>query len=156
MPPFLTELDRAALEAEGIQGWAYGVADRVRFYELDALNHVNNTAYLRWFETIRVAYVQAYGMSSYGPDDPQLVVRHVSADYLAPMFQDEDYIVTARTKLLKPSSFVMDYAVYVGGAIKATGVAVGVSLEADGQTRRAHKPGAIDYIVERDGAELRD
>ena len=38
------------------------MADRVRFGELDALNHVNNVVYLRWYETLRVLYLEAYGI----------------------------------------------------------------------------------------------
>ena len=50
MTDFLTPLSIETLRAAGIPDpWTYGQADRVRFYELDALNHVNNTAYLRWF-----------------------------------------------------------------------------------------------------------
>ena len=154
-PAYLDHLDAAALTAAGLTGWPFGYRDRVRFHELDALNHVNNVIFLRWFETIRVAYVKAYGLTSYshGADDPQLVVRHASADYLAPMYQDESYLLTARTTLIKPSSFVMDYAVHVEGALRATGKAVVVSLEQDGRTRRPHRPDATRRMIARDGAE---
>ena len=158
MPPFLVTLDAAQLRAEGIDGFAWGYADRVRFHELDALAHVNNNAFLRWFETARVLYMLDYGVSGFsrGPDDPQLVVRRQVADYLAPMFHDESYIVTARTRLVKASSFVMEYAVHSGGSLRATGEAVMVSLEPDGLTRRPHKPDAIKAMKERDGAEVQD
>ena len=32
------------------------LADRVRYAELDPLNHVNNKSYFTWFETLRVEY----------------------------------------------------------------------------------------------------
>ena len=150
MKTFLNSLDRAALEAKGIEGWSYGLEDQVRFYELDALAHVNNVVYLRWFETIRVQYIQDLGLTSYGSDDPQLVVRAQSVDYLAPMFQDELYVVTTRTRLLKASSFVMEYAVHASGQVKATGDVVGISLEQDGKTRRAHNEAAVARIMALD------
>jgi len=152
MTEYLKPLDAAALQAYSIDGWSYGYADRVRFYELDALNHVNNAVFLRWFETIRVQYLQDYGVTTYSQTDadPTLVVRAQTADYLAPMLHDETYIVTARTALLKPSSFVMDYAVFCDGETRATGSTVMVSLEQDGKTRRPHKPAAIQTIIERD------
>lgn len=158
MLPYLVTLDAAQLQAEGIEGFAWGYADRVRFHELDALAHVNNNAFLRWFETARVLYMQDYGVSGFsrGPDDPQLVVRRQVADYLSPMFHDESYIVTARTRLVKPSSFVMEYAVHSGGTLRATGEAVMVSLEQDGRTRRPHKPEAVGAMVERDEAKLQE
>ena len=153
--PFLETLDAGALAAAGVPGWPYGFRDRVRFYELDALNHVNNVVFLRWFETIRVAYLQDYGLTSYSHSDadPQMVVRHASADYLAPVHQNETYIVTARTRLVKPSSFVMEYAIHVDGALRATGEAVVVSLESDGRTRRPHREGPLRRMIETDGAE---
>ena len=155
MSEFLNQLDTPNLEAMGIHGWPYGYSDQVRFHELDPLNHVNNASYLSWFENVRVRYFQYYGLSSYGrgDDDPQIVVRQQSVDYLAPMFQDERYVVTARTRLLKTSSLIMDYAVHSGGAVRASGSAVLVSLEQDGTARRPHKDAAIKRILATDGAE---
>ena len=152
MTDYLRTLDASDLAALGIDGWSYGVADRVRFHELDALNHVNNVIYLRWFETIRVAYLQDYGFTDYSHTDadPFLVVRAQTADYLAPMFQNETYILTARTSVLKPSSFIMEYAAHVDGKPRCTGSAVMVSLQADGKTRKPHKPQAVAYTTARD------
>lgn len=153
MSTYLNALDRADLEARGIEGWPYGMADQVRFYELDALAHVNNVAYLRWFETLRVRYIQEYGLTAYTEDDPQMVVRAQSADYLAPMFQDQHYVVATRTKLLKSSSMVMEYAVFAEDRITATGEAVVISLQQDGKTRRPHAPEAVQKIIETDAPE---
>lgn len=151
-----TSLSPAELSDAGLSGFAFGYRDKVRFYELDALNHVNNVVFLKWFETIRVSYVQAYGLTDYSAtdDDPQLVVRHLSADYLAPMYQNQSYIVATRARLIKPTSFIMDYAVAVEGEIKSKGDCVVISLEQDGKTRRAHDPDAVQRMITRDGAEL--
>ncbi|MEO0944405.1 MAG: acyl-CoA thioesterase [Pseudomonadota bacterium] len=150
--PYLTPLDGAALQKHGITGFTYGCADRVRFHELDSLNHVNNAIHVRWFETIRVQYLLDYNFTEYSATeaDPFLVVRAQSVDYLLPMFQNESYIVAARTSLLKPTSFVMEYAVFVEGQTRATGSAVVISLEHDGKTRRAHKAEAVETVIARD------
>lgn len=153
MPDYLTTLDRTALTALGIEGWSYGFRDRVRFGELDALNHVNNVVFLRWFETIRVAYIQDYGFTSYSEGDPMMVVRRVTADFHAPMFHGEDYVLTARTRSIKDSSFIMDYAVFAGGSLRATGEAVVISLQDDGKTRRVHRAEAVQAVLTRDDAE---
>ncbi len=153
MTKYISPLDATALEALGVSGFAYGYADRVRFGELDALNHVNNAVYLRWFENIRVSYLLDYGLTSYGaPGDPQLVVRRVTADYLAPVLQNESYVLAARTVLIKPSSFVMEYGLFVDTRHVASGEAVVVSLTADGSARQSHRPKAVQAMVERDGA----
>ena len=53
--PYLVPLGPDALAAQGIPPhWRFGMADRVRFTEIDALNHANHTTYLRWFEMLRV------------------------------------------------------------------------------------------------------
>ena len=152
MPEFLTYLDTDTLADAGLSGFSFGYRDRVRFYELDALNHVNNVVFLRWFETIRVAYFQEYGFSKYGPEDPMLVVRRATADFLAPAHQNDEYVVAARTRVIKPSSFIMDYAVTSDGTILATGDAVVVSVDRDGKTRRKHRIEAVETTVARDGA----
>lgn len=151
-------LNRAALQARGLEGWCYGLEDRVRFYELDALNHVNNVVFLQWFEDLRVRYFQDYGLSDYthSDTDPQLVVRHQSADYLAPMYMDQRYIVAGRMRILKPTSFVLSYCVFCDGQITAKGETVMISLEADGKTRRVHKPEAVQKIIALDAPEVRD
>ncbi len=150
-----TSLSPADLTAAGLDGFAFGYRDRVRFYELDALNHVNNVVFLKWFETIRVSYAIARHMTTYSTtgDDPQLVVRHLSADYFAPMYQNETYVVAARTRSIKPSSLIMEYAVTSNGEVRAKGDCVIVSLEQDGRTRRAHHPEAVRAMVDLDGSE---
>ena len=153
MPPYLTPLGADDLRALNIpEPWRFGTADRVRFYEIDALNHVNNTAYLRWFETLRIPYFAAYGLSDYRPEDPQLVLRRVSADYIAPVYLGESYVVTGRTVSFRSSSFVMAYAIFVEGEMRATGEAVIVSLEPDGTAKRPLTEAMRKTLIERDGA----
>ncbi len=79
---YLTPLPVLELRAAGVPApWTFGLRDKVRFYELDALNHVNNTPYLLWFETLRVRWFSDYGLSDYGPDDPTFVLKGVTCDY---------------------------------------------------------------------------
>ncbi|MEL6168101.1 MAG: acyl-CoA thioesterase [Pseudomonadota bacterium] len=151
--PALVPLGPEALRAAGIPApWAFGISDQVRFYELDALNHVNNTAYLRWFETTRLKYLGVYDISHYRPEDPTLVLRSVTAEYLAPMFLNERYVVTARTRAFRTTSFTMDYAVFVESQCRATGSAVIVTLWEDG-SKRPLTDAAKASFRDRDGAE---
>jgi len=153
MTDYLTPLTRPALEQLSIPApWAYGIRDRVRFYELDALNHVNNTAYLRWFETLRIPYVRDYGLSDYGPDDPQLVLMSNSARYLAPMFLGDDYVVTGRTAGFRNSAFRMEYAVFRGDEMTCAGEAVVVVLSPDGSEKCPIPDAVRARFLERDGA----
>ncbi len=148
-----TPLPASALRERGIpEPWRYGVADRTRFGELDALAHVSNVAYLRWFEAFRVHYLRDYGLREYATaTGPRLVLRQVQVDYLAEMKLSEDYIVTGRTETLRTNSCQMQYAVWSGN-LRATGSAVLVFLNADG-TKRPIPEALRHQMVARDGAQ---
>ena len=148
---YLTPLKVETLRAHGVpEPWTYGIADRTRFGELDALAHINNTAYLRWFEAFRIHYFRDYGISDYGPRAPRIVLRQVQVDYLREMGLDEDYIVTGRTVSYRTSSFRMDYAVWAPD-LRATGSAIIVCLGQDG--RKAALPESVRAtLTERDQA----
>ncbi|GFE64273.1 thioesterase [Litoreibacter roseus] len=130
--------------------WNYGVADRVRFGELDALGHVSNVAYLRWFEAFRVHYLRDYGITTYGADGPRMVLRQVQVDYLAEMQLSEDYIVTGRTDSVRSTSCQMHYAVWSGN-LRATGSAVLVFLDQSGQKTKI-PPDFRETVLARDTA----
>ena len=152
--PYLTPLSPEQLRAAGVpEGWSFGMADVVRFHELDALNHVNNVAYFRWFESLRIPYFAEYGLSTYQPDDPTLVVMTNAARYHAPMFLNEAYVTVTRTASFRNSSFVMEYATFSGGTLRATGECVVVCLEKDAATKRPLPEPAVQAFLARDGAK---
>jgi acyl-CoA thioester hydrolase len=130
--PFLTPLDADALRRAGIaEPWSYGMADRVRFGEIDALNHVNNVEYLRWYETLRVNYLHDYGIYKHAGINPKFVVKSVALDYKSEVFCGSSYINVARTTQMRNTSFTMQYVTFVDGQITTTGNAVIVLLNAN-------------------------
>ncbi|MEO1796469.1 MAG: thioesterase family protein [Pseudomonadota bacterium] len=133
--PFQTPLLSPDLRDLGIpEPWSFGLSDRVRFGELDILAHVNNTAYLRWFENFRITYFQTYGIADYkGGEVPRIVLRQIGVDFLAEMTLGEGYIVTGRTASMRNTSFRMEYAVWADGGIRATGWAILVLLNQQGE-----------------------
>ena len=153
-PPPLSPIGPEELRKLDIRApWAFGMEDRVRFYELDSLNHVNNTAYLRWFETTRVHYMAEYDISYYRPQDPTLVLRAITCDFHAPMFLNESYVVTARCRSFRNTSFVKEYAVWSEGQIKVNGTAVVVMTDDSGTKKMPIPEKARRIFGERDGAE---
>ncbi len=138
--PYHTPLFDYDLRKLGIpEPWGFGLADRVRFGELDALGHVNNTAYLRWFESFRLPYLQARHVTDYGPTSPRLVLRSVAAQYRAEMGMGLDYVVVGRTRAYRNTSFTMEYGVFAlqdgATSLTASGEAVIVLLQRDGSGR---------------------
>ncbi|MEM0946671.1 MAG: thioesterase family protein [Pseudomonadota bacterium] len=153
MADFLTPLSPETLRDLGIpEPWTFGQADRVRFYELDALGHVNNTAYLRWFETVRVGWFAEYGFSWYRADDPTFVLRAITCDYHAPMFLNESYVVTARCDSFRRTSFRKFYAVWADGKLKVEGSAVIVMTNKSGAEKMPLPEDWKTVLTERDGA----
>ena len=106
--------------------------DRVRFGEIDALNHVNNAAYLRWFENFRIHYFREYALNTYRGTPPRVVLKAVSLDFKAEVLLNAVYFGTGRTASYRSSSFVMEYAVWVRNTLTTTGGAVIVVLNPDG------------------------
>ncbi len=111
--PYHTPLGPDNLRGLGIPApWTFGLADRVRFGELDAIGHVNHTAYLRWFESFRLPFLKARHVTDYGPESPRLVLKQVDCTYLAEMGLGQDYIVTGRVSRFRNTSFTMEFAVW--------------------------------------------
>lgn len=152
MTPYLTPLSGADLRAAGIpEPWTFGLADKVRFGEIDALNHVNNVVYLRWYETLRVVYMEHYGIYDLAGHDPKFVVKSVGLDYKAEIMRGATYINVARTVQMRNTSFSMDYATFVDGQITTTGTAVCVVLDQD-NTKRPLTDALRETLITRDGA----
>lgn len=146
--PLVTPLNAQQLQSVGVpEGWRYGIADRVRFHELDALNHVNNVAYFRWFESIRIPYFAHAHVTSYRDGDPQVVLASNSARYIKPMHLGDNYVITARTKSFRNSSFVMEYGAYLNGTLTCAAESLVVTLEQDAVTKRPLRPETIQFFL---------
>ena len=154
---YLTPLDAPALRDLGIpEPWTFGIADRVRFGELDAMGHVNNTASLRWFESFRLPFLKARFATDYGQHSPRLVLKQVGVTYNAEILNQDDYIITGRVRSYRRTSFVMDYAVWLlrETPIEAvTAHAVIVFLNPEGAGRFAIPQAAKEAFAREDGAE---
>ncbi len=154
--PYHTPLGADSLRDLGIPApWTFGLADRVRFGELDALGHVNHTAYLRWFESFRLPFLKARHVTDYGPTSPRLVLKQVECTYLAEMGLGLDYVVAGRVSRFRNTSFTMEYAVWVPGAKAqetARGGAVVVLLNRGAPGRYPIPAAGRSAFVDEDGA----
>lgn len=151
-----TPLPAEALRALGIPApWTFGLADRVRFGELDAIGHVNHTAYLRWYESFRLPFLQARGVTDYGPASPRLVLKQVQCSYLAEMGRGEDYVVTGRVSRFRTTSFTMAFAVWrIAETVECTseGSAIVVLLNRDAPGRYPIPDAGRAVFLSEDGA----
>jgi len=131
--------------------WPLALADRVRWGELDRLNHVNNVAYLQWLESARIRYFGMRGLGG-GPDDPVTVIRRGEIEWLAEMRAEEDYIVTTRCTGFRNTSFSLANEIWAGGTLRATFACVIVLLEPDGSGRAPLPDAMVRMFRQIDGA----
>ncbi|MDA5094498.1 acyl-CoA thioesterase [Aliiroseovarius sp. KMU-50] len=151
--PLVTPLTAEQMHSLGVpEGWHFGMADRVRFHELDPLNHVNNVAYFRWFESLRIPFFGHYHVSTYSEGDPQVVLATNYARYFKPMHQGDNYVTVTRCNSFRRSSFMMEYGVYVEGELMCGSESLIVTLEQDGVTKRALRDETVTAFL-RDGAK---
>jgi acyl-CoA thioester hydrolase len=100
-----------------MQGFPVTLELPVQWGEMDALRHVNNALFFRWFESARIAYFDrlraaipgagaTVGLGEIGP-----ILASTSCDFLRPVTYPAVVRVGARVSELGNSSMRMDYAV---------------------------------------------
>ena len=150
--PYLTPLHTDDLRAAGIPApWIFGMADKVRFGEIDALQHVNNAVYLKWFENLRILYFNDLPLWQNSASRPKVVLRNVGLDFRSEVKLTDRYILTGRTTQVRNTSFTMEYGVWVGDRLATTSHAVLVMLNAD-NSKRALSDDLKALFIDRDGA----
>lgn len=104
----------------------------VRWGDLDALNHVNNTVYFRYFEEARVQLFAQAGITL--PSNRVTVLAHVSCDFLKPILYPATVIVSQVLTRVGRSSMEMDILIECEGepgVIYAKGRQVMVGADAE-------------------------
>lgn len=131
---------------------ALAVADRVHHDELDALMHVNNVRYMVWFERLRIAFMEHYGIGTINdPNGPRIVIRSAEIRYHAEMLRGEVYVTTCHCTAFRNTSMTLEQDIWSNGTLRASLTCVMVLLKQDGSTRSAI-PAAIKTALIKDGA----
>lgn len=151
---YLTPLSPEEQLAHGLAApQPLAMADRVRFSELDNQNHVNNKAYMDWFERVRIEHLNREIVPRYAPGPaPRVALRSATIRYHKEMLADEPYIATARVAAFRTSSFTLEQQIW-SGDLRATLNAVMVMLRPDGSGARYPLPEALRaYFTDAEGA----
>lgn len=86
---------------------------QVQWGHMDAARHVNNTVYLRWAESARIAYFEAMGMdTSFQGGGVGPILGWLDCKYIFPMTFPDTAIIGARTIEKKEDRFIMECAIY--------------------------------------------
>ena len=124
----------------------------VQWGDMDAFAHVNNTLYLRWFETARIAYFRAIigeeKLQFARPGGVGPILASTTVNFRLPLEYPDVIKVAATVSKIGDKSFEMKYEVHSRNhddAVAADGIAVMVSFD-----YAAGKPVRIEDAL-RDG-----
>ena len=107
--------------------------ERVRFGDLDAMRHLNNVVFLRYFETARIAYLQEL-VPTHDPANPErdafgLIFAECHINYRSPVLFDEEVAVACTIGTVRRSSFRVEFEMRVGSRLVAEGYGVLVGFD---------------------------
>ena len=109
----------------------------VAWGEMDALRHVNNVVYFRYFETVRIEYfnrIQLFDVFDITKSGP--VLRDTSCQFRRPVVFPETLTLGARVEALETYGFTMAYAVVnQQGQLTTTGSATVVMFDFETQKK---------------------
>lgn len=85
----------------------------VRWGDMDAFRHVNNTVYFRYFESARIAYFERTGISTAGDNTAAIgpILASTSCRFKAPLTYPDAVRVGARVTEIGDDRFTMAYSV---------------------------------------------
>lgn len=94
-----------------LAGFPVAIALPVQWGDQDALGHVNNTVYFRWFESARIAYTERFALferlkrTRVGP-----ILAAIGCDYRSPVEFPDTVEVATRVVRIGRSSMAMEHA----------------------------------------------
>ncbi|MCW2991317.1 MAG: acyl-CoA thioesterase [Solirubrobacterales bacterium] len=103
--------------------WAYVHEETIRFGHLDAMRHLNNVEFLRFFETARIEFLRTV-IPDHDPADPDdfgLIFAECHINYRAPGFYGDLLEIAVRPEEIKRSSFRVAFEMRVGERLLAEG-----------------------------------
>jgi acyl-CoA thioester hydrolase len=113
-------------------------SDRVRYADIDTMRHLNNVAFVRFFESARIAFMQRH-FPEHDPTDPgdfPTVLAEVQIAYRAPAYLDEEIRTSIRPSHLERSSFRTGFEMHAGEERRLVAEGYGVYV-------------GYDYVAER-------
>ena len=118
-------------------------SERVRFGDLDAMRHLNNVVFLRYFETARIAYLRRL-VPGHDPAAPEgggfgFIFAECHINYRSPVHFDEEVEVRCSIGEVRRSAFQVVFEMAVGDRMAADGYGWLVGYEYEAQ-RAARLP----------------
>lgn len=100
-------------------------SERVRFGDLDAMRHLNNVVFLRYFESARIAFLRSLfpGHDPAHPEDGDfgVIFAECHIAYRSPVHFDEVVDVACSVGEVRRSAFQVKFEMKVGERLAAEG-----------------------------------
>jgi acyl-CoA thioester hydrolase len=106
-----------------VNDWPFTHADRVRYADVDTMRHLNNVAFVQFFEDARIAFMHSL-FPEHDPTDPQefpVVFAELHLAYRAPAYFGEEIRTSVRPSRLERSSFRVEFRMEAGDRVIAEG-----------------------------------
>ena len=89
----------------------YQLSLPIRWGDMDALGHVNNIMYFRYFEQARLNWYESLGCTALGTETTGLVIVDNHAEYLKPLVYPANITVSMGGHTPGRSSFISSYTI---------------------------------------------
>lgn len=85
----------------------------VNWGEMDAFSHVSNVIYFKYFESVRIAYLEKLNcLSIVKKTNIGIILASIQAKFITPLFYPDAIKVGAKISVVNNDNFIMDYAIY--------------------------------------------
>ena len=128
--------------------------ERVRFGDLDALRHLNNVVFLRYYESARIDYLRSLSSGhdpAAGGDGFGLIFAECHINYRSPVHYDEELAISCRISDIARSSFRIPFEMRAGDRLCAEGYGVLVGFDYSAQ-RATPLPDELVAVLEAEAA----
>ena len=129
-------------------------SERVRFGDLDAMRHLNNVVFLRYFESARIAFIRS--LVNHDPAHPEdgdfgVIFAECHIAYRSPVHFDEVVDVECSVGEIRRSAFQVKFEMKVGDRTGRRGLRLAGGL----QLRRTGRDAASRRASRRSRSRLR-
>jgi acyl-CoA thioester hydrolase len=111
--------------------WAVSIEIPVAWGEQDLFGHVNNIVYFRYFESVRMHFLDRVGiLRSHMESQQGVILASTTCDFLQPVVWPQRLRVNTRCSAIGNTSFTMAYAIIrEDDTVVATGTSVQVMYD---------------------------
>ena len=111
-----------------MQGFPFVHTERVRFRDLDAMNHVNNAVFLTYLEQARFHFLEQLGLAR-RQHEPPLILARVEIDFRSPAAFGDVIEIGVRAGHVGTKSFELEYELRVAERVVAQARSVHVGYD---------------------------